>query len=194
MEWRKVVGWENLYEVSDTGLVRSVDRSVFKRNGVMQTFKGKQLRSHLSSTGYPVVRLSDDSNDRRRMARCHILVAMAFIPNPLNKPEVNHIDGDKTNSNFENLEWVTSQENRKHAWDTGLRNRSHLPNYFGEDNWNSKLTDDDIAEMRKDRESGMTFQSIADKFNVHKSTALSAIKGKTWKHTLPKPPSEVQDG
>lgn len=46
MEWRKVVGWENLYEVSDAGLVRSVDRSVFKRNGVMQTFKGKQLRSH----------------------------------------------------------------------------------------------------------------------------------------------------
>lgn len=190
MEWRKVVGWENMYEVSDTGLVRSIDRSVFKRNGVLQNFKGKQLNSWLNSNGYPLVRLSDSTNNRRWMASCHVLVATAFIPNPLNKPEVNHIDGVKANPNVENLEWVTSKENRKHAWDTGLRNRSHLPVHIGEDKPNSKLTDEIVFKMRVARNAGRTYQSLADEYKVNKTTAINAIKGKTWSH-VPKPPEEI---
>lgn len=77
----------------------------------------KKLDPPVSSSGYKFVRIGPKSQP------LHRVVASAFIPNPENKPQVNHIDGDKTNNAVSNLEWVTAQENCVHAYVTGLRNR-----------------------------------------------------------------------
>ncbi|EPT8324471.1 HNH endonuclease [Providencia rettgeri] len=187
-DWRKVVGLSGAYEVNSQGKVRSLPKKVVRSNGTIQRFKGTVLSIFNNSSGYPCVRISDSETGKRFILRCHRAVAEAFIPNPDNKPEVNHIDGDKSNSDLSNLEWVTPKENRKHAWDIGLRNTSHLPNKIGEEKINAKLTDEKVIEMRKLRLSGMTFGSIASIYNVSKNTCINAIKGKTWAHVKPLPP------
>ncbi|GKX60180.1 NUMOD4 domain-containing protein [Leminorella grimontii] len=191
MNYVPVVGWEGLYEVSRCGSVRSIDRTIVRADGSKQSFKGRELKHFSNSKGYSVVRLSDDSHGRRMIAMVHRLVAEAFIPNPDKKPEVNHIDGVKSNPNACNLEWVTPKENRKHAWNTGLRNRTHLPLHRGEQKANSKLTDKDVMEIRRLRSQGLSYIKLAKKFSVSKKTAMFAAKGLSWSHVpLPQPPTD----
>jgi len=128
--WKDVVGYEGLYEVSNTGLVRSVDRFIICKNGVKKPVKGKLLamlyniptkRHPMSRTGVELWK--DNKRKRRSIAR---LVAIAFIENPENKPQVNHIDGNPLNDSVENLEWVTNAENTKHAYDLGLHKKHNM--------------------------------------------------------------------
>lgn len=182
MRWKDVSGWDGFYEVSDIGIVRSLDRVVERSNGTIQRFTGKTLKSFKNSAGYIMVRLSDSSNGRRECARVHRLVASSFIENSEMKPEVNHIDGNKSNSCLSNLEWVTPKENRVHAWEKGLRNKSHLRPQYGVRNGSSKLTDEIVVSMRILRQKGESYQSIANLFGVAKSTAMRAIKSELWTH------------
>ena len=101
--WRDVVGYEGLYQVSNLGRVYSV-RS------------GKVLKFNKKPCGYNYVQLS--VHDKRVGYRVHRLVAQAFIPNTENKPEVNHINGIKTDNRVENLEWCTRSENEQHKFKT----------------------------------------------------------------------------
>ena len=120
--WKAVKGYENYYEVSNLGNVRSVDRSVrttIKYNDT-RVLKSRALKLHLKHNGYYMVDLSKEGEIHSKSV--HRLVAEAFIPNPNNLKVVNHIDGVKTNNNVENLEWVTYQENHWHARNTGLLN------------------------------------------------------------------------
>ena len=96
------------YEVSSNGDVYST-----KRNIVM--------KQHPDSWGYPRITLMKNGVKLRRSV--HRLVAEAFIPNPSNKPEINHIDGNKNNNHINNLEWVTHSENIRHSYDTGLNDK-----------------------------------------------------------------------
>lgn len=187
--WISVEGYEDCYEINAIGQIRSIERVIYKSNGTMQRLKSKILKTHLNSSGYPVLRLSNLTNGKREMVRLHRLLAKHFIPNPENKPEVNHIDGDKQNFSLSNLEWVTPRENRKHAWDSGLRTREHLPVHYGENKYNSKLTNNKVIEMRKLRDSGVSYSKIAKLFSIHKTTAMNAIKGITWK-CVPPPPTK----
>lgn len=91
----------------------------------------------------------------------HRLIATAFIDNPNNKPEVNHIDGNKDNNNVSNLEWVTHSENVKHAWDTGLRNRL-------QDKENNNGGINLFADAR--RAAGLTQKQAAQELRVRQST------------------------
>jgi len=119
--WRSVVGYEGLYEVSNCGRVKGVDRIVIMINNkvkINRRVKGSFLTPKKTRHGYLGVNLYGP--DRRVSFCVHRLVAMAFVPNPEKKSQVNHIDGDKTNNNEWNLEWNTPSENRKHAYAIGL--------------------------------------------------------------------------
>lgn len=120
-EWKPVVGYEGLYEVSDWGNVRSLDRVIKQYNPtakriVDRHFKGKVLKKVLNEDGYHVVCLHDENHEQHE-GKVHQLVAIAFIPNPLNKKEVGHLKTlpngleDKTANEVWNLAWMTREEN-----------------------------------------------------------------------------------
>lgn len=117
--WVDVPGFEGAYQVSNTGMVRSLDRKVNGRFGSSAIKKGKVLKASPNKEGYYSVSLSKKS--KCTMFYIHRLLAVSFIPNLEHKREVNHINGNKQDNRLENLEWVSSSENRKHAWDTGLK-------------------------------------------------------------------------
>lgn len=104
-EWRPLVGYEGLYEVSNMGRVKSLN---YRRTG-----KEKILEPYDDGYGYLKVKLFKDGKGKN--CRINRLVAIAFIPNPYNLPEVNHKDEDKTNNCVENLEWCTSQYNVEYS-------------------------------------------------------------------------------
>ena len=107
-EWRPVVGYEDLYEVSNTGQVRSLDK--YDSLGVFWIGK---LLSKLKVRGYFMVKLRKDGI--QKMCSVHRLVAQAFIPNPLGLPQINHKDEVKTNNRVENLEWCTAKYNNNYG-------------------------------------------------------------------------------
>ena len=131
MNWSKVVGYEGLYEVSDCGFVRAIDRTVVNKHGFNRSIKGRAL-SQRARNGYLACNLC--KNGVEKTHNVHRLVAIAFIPNPDKKPQVNHIDGNKENNDISNLEWCTASENQKHASETGLKRAlrgSECPSFKG---------------------------------------------------------------
>lgn len=116
--WVAVPGFEGLYEISNHSNIRSLDRITVSSKGVNRKFKGITRARTLYNNGYYAARIC--KNGTVKTAFIHRLMAEIFIPNPENKPQVNHINGVKTDNRIENLEWVTCQENIQHAYDTGL--------------------------------------------------------------------------
>lgn len=109
--WKDIDGYIGRYQISNLGRVKSILR--FSKG-----IKVKILKYKIDKYGYLRVTLSKDN--QQKIFFVHRLVAKAFIPNPENKPQVNHIDGNKQNNKVNNLEWVTNQENVIHAHITGL--------------------------------------------------------------------------
>lgn len=123
VEWRDIEGYEECYQVSDLGEVRSLTRvrPLRSRSGSMtvKVFQGCLMKTGINNSGYELAYLC--KNSKRKALTVHRLVAKAFIPNPSDLPEVNHKDGDKLNNRVSNLEWSSISDNRKHAYDTGLQ-------------------------------------------------------------------------
>lgn len=115
--WRDVVGYEGMYLVSNKGNVISIPRFV-EGHYTEYLIEGKTLKKKIDKKGYERVYLSVHNEDK--WIPVHRIVAKAFIPNKMNKPQVNHKDGNKLNNNVENLEWCTNGENQKHAYAMGL--------------------------------------------------------------------------
>lgn len=120
--WKDIPNYEGIYQVSNLGRIRSLDRYYKIRNSsgtIHYNFcKGKILKISKDINGYLHITLYKDAN--RKIFRVHQLVALCFIENPENKPQVNHIDGNKENNRADNLEYCTIRENHLHAYRTGL--------------------------------------------------------------------------
>jgi len=152
------------YEVSELGNVRNK-----KRDSILKT---------KDNNGYRQLKLS--KNGVNKMYSVHRIVAEAFIPNPENKPCVNHKNGIKSDNRVENLEWVTRSENDIHAYKLGLKTVNKNPNY-GSKNGNSKLNEIKVKEIREKYLSGRyTQQKIADEYNVSQHTISGIVLNKIW--------------
>lgn len=125
--WKDIAGYDGLYQVSSSGKV--------KRLSGFQSKNERVLKEINNGNGYMGVSLCKGSKPVR--VYIHRLVAQAFIPNPENKPQVNHIDGNRGNNELSNIEWVTSSENHHHKYDILKRNATNKGR-FGILHWSSK--------------------------------------------------------
>lgn len=174
-EWRDVE-ISPQYKISNYGRVKSPQRTtVYIRGGKQfyRTYKGKILRISLGNNYY-FVGLKKTRNQKQKTYLIHRLIASAFIPNPENKPFVNHIDGNKLNNSIKNLEWCTYRENTDHAVKTDLV-------AFGSRSVKSKLKEMDVIAIKKYLAEGYTCKDIANKYSVHITTISCINTGKNWR-------------
>jgi HNH endonuclease. len=154
-EVRDVVGYEGLYQVSSYGGVWKVGpdgKAV------------KSIRVYREGAEYVRIPLSRGTGQKRQWHYPHRLVAMAFIANPNNLPIINHIDGDKSNCRWDNLEWCTYYDNQQHACDTGLNSRL-------------KLSAEDKYQICESYHTGSaTVAQLAEKYGVAQSAIYKHIK------------------
>lgn len=116
-EWKDIKGYEGLYQVSNIGRVRSIDRITTNIGGRKNLYKGRILRLNMIKVGYLYAHLC--KNNKVKAFRVHRLVASAFIQNPNNYPQVNHKDKNKANNIVNNLEWCTASQNQIHSVSLG---------------------------------------------------------------------------
>ena len=169
--WKDIKGYEELYQISNYGRVKSLKRkSAFycglRKEYLERPIKEKILSFSKSNRGYLQVSLT--KSGKCRTYTIHRLVAQAFIPNLENKEQVNHIDGNKNNNCIDNLEWVTISENNKHAFDTGL-NKPHNQRKVNQYDLNNNYikTWNSITEFLKE-----------NNINLKNSGITSCCKGK----------------
>lgn len=112
--WKDIDGFETLYQISNFGRVKSLSHSVTWKNGVTREYETRILKNAEHTKGYNFITLTKDKKTFYRSV--HRLVASAFVSNPENKPQVNHIDGNVRNNRYDNLNWMTNSENGLHAY------------------------------------------------------------------------------
>ena len=112
--YKAIKGYEGIYEVSELGQIRSVDRKVECKDGIIRKYKGKELKPAMNKEGYLLAILS--KNGICKTHKVHRLVAETFLPNIDNLPEVHHLNHDRKDNRVENLQWVTSAEQKDDHW------------------------------------------------------------------------------
>jgi hypothetical protein len=167
--WKDIEGYKGIYQVSSWGNVKSLDR--IDSRGWKR--KERTIKKQKTFDGYLHVGLYKNGIETK--FRVHRLVAEAFISN--RKSEVNHIDGDKTNNHVNNLEWVSHDENMKHASKMGVMKSSRLGQ--------AKLTGKDIIFIRENcikYGGNKTEQELALMFGVSYSQVNKIVNYKSWEH------------
>lgn len=175
-EWRPIPGYEGVYEVSNEGRVRSLNRVFIRADGQRQGWRGRVLSSTLVGRGYPSVMLLHGV--RRPI---HILVCTAFHgPRPSAVHQVAHGDGDPTNNRAGNLRWATPAENSADAVRHGTS--PLVRGGHGEGNGNAHLTWETVEAMRTEWDSGSVTQAaLAAKYGLGKSQVHNIVRRKAWR-------------
>lgn len=179
--WKDIIGYEGIYQISNMGVVKSLEKKVTSGLGFCVR-EEKCLKPFITRKGYLHVRLYKDKNSKD--FKVHRLVAVNFIPNPGNKPEVNHLNGDKKDNTILNLEWCTGSENIIHAFSIGTRVKQ-----FGMLNNNPpKLNDKKVTEIKlMYNKGGTSMRKLAKKYGVDYALINRIVNGKSWPHVILKP-------
>lgn len=111
--WKPIPGYEGYYEASSLGRIRSVDRYTHNGWGSYTYHKSQLMKCRIVSNGYAHVKLT--KNGQRSEPLVHRIIAVVFLPNPFNLPQINHRDGNKANNAVSNLEWCTGSDNQLHS-------------------------------------------------------------------------------
>jgi len=162
MRWRKVVDFPR-YLISDCGKVWDTEKLRF-------------LKEQIESQGYRMYGLYKGKSNRK-LEKTHRIIAKAFIPNPLNKEQVNHKDGNKSNNDICNLEWATRSENCKHAYDTGLNVSPK-----GENRFNTVLKDNEIVQIKDSINYGLFQREVALLYGVSQGHVSNLLNKKRRNH------------
>jgi DNA-binding transcriptional regulator YiaG len=169
-EWRPVVGYEGLYEVSSLGRVRGVTRRVPNPSCKVMTVKGKILRLYQGKHGY--MQFGPWKDGAQRTLLVHQEVLRAFVGEPRGL-ECRHLDGDRTNNALTNLRYGTKSQNADDKNTHGTMARGTRQGL-------SKLTEADVLHIRRDR--SMTIKALAELYGIHCSTVFKVRRGETWRH------------
>lgn len=156
-QWKPILDWEDLYEASTWGRIRSIKR------------KGLVRKQGTSSRGYPDIQLS--RNGKKKDFNVQVLIALTFVgPHPEGY-EVNHKDGNKCNNVPDNLEWITHKENVYHAFANGMRQTG--------------FTDENVAEIRKRFKQGERVCDLLNEYPVSRASMYHVLNRTTYKHVTP---------
>lgn len=173
--WKAIKGFEGTYEISTTGEVRSVTRTVQHPKSGNNLLRGMPRKLFINKQGYYMVNLRIKPYQKNH--NIHRLVAETFIPNPEHKPCVNHKNGIKTDNRVENLEWVTYKENTIHALEKKLLVPASM-----ETHWNATLTAIVVKEIRFHYWKGtVSRKELMRIYGLTKSHVASIIQNVIWK-------------
>lgn len=169
--WRWIPGFEGYAEVSNTGLVRTVDRTYVNKNGVSRFFKGRIAPPRpVNGSGYPMVSIPSESGQKKILV--HRAVLLAFVgPCPAGM-QACHKDGNKSNSRLDNLRWDTARENQ-------LDKVEHGTLLKGEQISRAKLTEANVREVLRSQESS---SDLGRRFGVSAEAIRDIRRGRNWQH------------
>lgn len=180
--WKDLIGYNGQYKISNLGKVVSVNRMIWNHLRFVPR-SGKTLK-HILLKGYPAVRVS--SGGKTKTPYVHRIIADHFIPNPLSKPEVNHINGNKLDYSLSNLEWCTHKENCIHAHTTGLCDSR------GECSGRAKYTLKQILNLKRCNLTNL--KELCIKYSVSVEYAREIRGGRRWAHITDHPAESIAEG
>ncbi|GCD11697.1 NUMOD4 motif-containing HNH endonuclease [Clostridium tagluense] len=176
--WKDIKGYKGVYQISNCGNIRSLDRMTVNSLGVHRKEKGVLKKLRLGKQGYLYTSLWN--HQKTKTVKPHRLVALYFIDLIEGKDIVNHKDGDKQNNHVDNLEWVTTLENARHAHETGLS-----PSQKGEHNAFHTLTEQEAIEVYKLAHRGIFSQKeISKMYNITSSNVSAIKRGCSWNESI----------
>ena len=173
--WKTIQGFEGLYEVSNLGAVKSLEK-MWVVNKAIRNKPETIMKQSTDSNGYFQVELSKNGKAKKYLV--HRLIAKAFIENPDNKNDVNHINCIKKDNRVENLEWATRSENIRHALDNNL-----VDSAKGSRHGMSILKEEDVIKIRSLGDK-YTKKELAEMFGVGRRSINQILNKKSWKHIL----------
>lgn len=182
--WKDIPGYEGFYQISNNGMVRSLDREVKRnakfRNGKssvrIMRIKGKILTPYITNNGYYSINLQKNNIVSKFLV--HRIVGLVFIDNVDNKPQINHLDANRKNNSVNNLEWTTQSENMKHCFSIG---NGVFPDHKGEKHPQHKLTESQVLEMRS-LHYKIPYSQLAKMYGVSEVTVHRILTKRIWAH------------
>ena len=167
---------EKIINYKDVDYIVSDEGKIYSTKNIGRGKYHQELKQRIDADGYPTVTVGINKN--RSGVRVHRLIAIAFVPNPNNLSEVDHINNDRTDNRACNLQWLTHEDNvKKIPHETGSRARR------GSNNGRSKLTENTVREIRNLYDSGAKkISDLTKDYEVSQATIQGIVKRRTWKH------------
>ena len=177
-EFRDISGYESLYQVSNFGRIKSLERMVGHNYGGLKKHTERFLKSTSSYHGYLYINITNGISSKRFYI--HRLVASTFLTNPENKSQVNHIDGNRSNNKITNLEWVTHLENQRYSWEKLNRKPNRKGKIGRENNYNSRK----VQQFTQSGKLIKTWECMRDagRAGFNNSCIFDCCKGKQKTH------------